>query len=183
MSALLDLSRLPAGSPDVSAERQTIDIFLSPGEFFFGDEDTRIRTVLGSCVAITLWHPRRRIGGMCHYMLPSRGQGRSHQLDGRYCDEAIAMFLRETRGTRTLPGEYEVKVFGGGNMFPHRHHHLLDVGRRNAETGLDLLSRHGFHVKARHLAGSGHRNVVFELWSGDVWMRYTDAAGAHLGEK
>ena len=47
------------------------DVFLLPGEFHFGDQDDRIITLLGSCVAITLWHPEKRIGGMCHYMLPS----------------------------------------------------------------------------------------------------------------
>ncbi|MBL8511280.1 MAG: chemotaxis protein CheD, partial [Betaproteobacteria bacterium] len=51
-----------------------MDIFLQPGEFYFGDADTRIRTLLGSCVSITMWHPTRRIGGMCHYMLPTRGR-------------------------------------------------------------------------------------------------------------
>lgn len=183
MSPALDLSRLPAKSPDVSAARQVIDVFLTPGDFYFGDDYTRIRTVLGSCVAITLWHRTRRIGGMCHFMLPSRGQGRGSQLDGRYCDEAIALFLREMRRTRTAPRDFEVKLFGGGDMFPHRQRHLLDVGRRNAESGLELLIHHGFHVKARHLAGSGHRSVVFELWSGDVWMRHTEPATGKTGER
>src|SRR5439155_18563598 len=43
-----------------------LEIFLQPGEWYFGDADTRIRTLLGSCVAITMWHPRRCLGGMCH---------------------------------------------------------------------------------------------------------------------
>ena len=46
--------------------QSVIEIFLQPGELWFGDEQTRIRTILGSCVAVTLWHPGRRIGGMCH---------------------------------------------------------------------------------------------------------------------
>ena len=41
-----------------------IEIFLHPGEFYFGDRHTRIRTLLGSCVSIILWHPRLLIGGM-----------------------------------------------------------------------------------------------------------------------
>jgi hypothetical protein len=61
-----------------------IDIFLQPGEFYFGDHETRIRTLLGSCVAITMWHPRLRIGGMCHYLLPMhRGRSGKTELDGR----------------------------------------------------------------------------------------------------
>ena len=39
-----------------------IDIFLQPGEYFVGDADYQIRTMLGSCVSMTLWHPGKRIG-------------------------------------------------------------------------------------------------------------------------
>ena len=39
-----------------------IDIFLQPGEYFVGDADYQIRTMLGSCVSMTLWHPCKRVG-------------------------------------------------------------------------------------------------------------------------
>lgn len=70
------------------------EIVLQPGEFFFGQDDTIIRTHLGSCVAITMWHPEQKRGGMCHYMLPSRGHN-DDGLDGRYADEAIQLFINE----------------------------------------------------------------------------------------
>ena len=76
-----------------------LEIFLQPGEFYFGDEKTRIRTLLGSCVAIVLWHPKLRIGGMCHYMLPHSPRERHGQpLDGRYAEDAMHMFMRELGG-------------------------------------------------------------------------------------
>jgi chemotaxis receptor (MCP) glutamine deamidase CheD len=31
------------------------EVFLNPGEFHFGEGTTRISTLLGSCVSITLW--------------------------------------------------------------------------------------------------------------------------------
>jgi chemotaxis protein CheD len=67
-----------------------IEIFLQPGDLYFGDRDNRIRTVLGSCVSLTFWNPNLLVGGMCHYMLPSRSQERRMSgdlpLDGRYAD-------------------------------------------------------------------------------------------------
>ena len=111
------------------AARNTIEIFLQPGEFWFGDRDTRIRTLLGSCVSITMWHPRLRIGGMCHFMLPERG-ARAHAdgLDGRYAGDAIELFLRELR--------------------------------------------------AAHVEGEGHRNLIFDIGSGEVWLRHVAPAAA-----
>ena len=67
------------------------EVFLQPGGFYFGGGRTRISTLLGSCISITLWHPARRIGGMCHFMLPTRGQPAGAPLDGRYADEALAL--------------------------------------------------------------------------------------------
>ena len=86
-----------------------------------GDEDTRIKTLLGSCVSFTLWHPERKIGGMCHYMLPQRPRRNpGDPLDGRYAEDAMQMFMLELRHSRTLPSEYQVKLFGGGIMSTSR---------------------------------------------------------------
>jgi chemotaxis protein CheD len=161
-----------------------LDIFLQPGDFYFGDADTRIRTLLGSCVALTFWHPRLRVGGMCHYMLPTRGGGHHHhdaELDGRYADEAMALFLREFRRLGTQPREYQVKMFGGGNMFPcHRRAGAhSDVSTRNIQAGRHLLHSHGLVARAEHVGGHGHRQVIMDIASGDVWMRH---AVAHDGK-
>ena len=82
-----------------------IEIFLNPGEFYFGDRDVRIRTILGSCVSITLWHPKLLIGGMCHYMLPSRQGRETKRADGKYADEALGLLFEEIRrGGTALEG-------------------------------------------------------------------------------
>lgn len=162
---------------------QAIEIFLQPGEFFFGDSDTRIRTLLGSCVAITLWHARLRIGGMCHYMLPKRRRGAANELDGKYADEAVQLFLREIAGSGTRVEEYEAKLFGGGRMFSAAQRgRFTDVSDQNMEAGRALLSAHGFTVHAEDLGGMGHRQIIFDVASGAVWVRRhtlrTIAAGA-----
>ena len=153
-----------------------IEIFLQPGELWFGDEHTRIRTILGSCVAVTLWHPKRRIGGMCHYMLPGRTRGKGAGQDGRYGDEALDLLVKEMKAARSHPHEYEAKLFGGGHMFKHAFGTVKDRGDqvpdRNIDAGRKLVQRHGFMVKAEQLGGSGHRQVIFDIWSGHVWVRH-----------
>jgi chemotaxis protein CheD len=166
-----------------------IEIFLQPGDFYFGDRDTRIRTLLGSCVSITCWHPKKQIGGMCHYMLPTRGERRGGELDGKYADEAMLMFLREIDAANTEPAEYQVKIFGAGNMFPQvgngecqrctperayqkRLGMCPKVPCRNREVAYHLVQKHGFDLQAEHLGGRGHRQLLFDIWSGDAWMKH-----------
>jgi len=152
-----------------------VEIFLQPGEYYFGDRHTRIRTLLGSCVAITLWHPKLLIGGMCHYLLPARVPVHASALSGKYADEAMYLLLDEIKRANTQPKDYEVKMFGGGDMFPTvRHTSWKHIGSKNAEAGHRLLKRHGLHFAASDLGGVGHRNIFFDVWNGQVWVRKSD---------
>ena len=162
-----------------------IDIFLQPGEYYFGNEDTRVRTLLGSCVSITMWHPTKLIGGMCHFVLPSRVNGGMEQLDGRYGDEAILLLFREARRHKTHPSEYVVKVFGGGKMFNGSKKYLLCVNRpckevihscqnvscRNASQSIALLGKEGITISSHDLGGVSSRNIIFDISNGKVWVR------------
>lgn len=162
--------------PVLKKPTHVVEITLQPGELWFGGENTRIRTILGSCVAVTTWHPGRRIGGMCHYMLPGRVCGAGGAPDGRYGDEALNLLVREMKAARSHPSEYEAKLFGGGHMFKHAFCAVKDCGGqvcdRNIAAGRELVQRHGFMVKAEQLGGNGHRQVMFDIWSGHAWVRY-----------
>jgi|SRR4051794_11918282 chemotaxis protein CheD len=169
-----------------------LDVVLEPGQFHFSTAELRIGTLLGSCVAITMWHPNRRIGGMCHYLLPNRGTGvppsdlsqRSGReaLDGRYGDEAVEMFMRVIEQAGTFPEDYQAKLFGGGDQFPgHEASRAIAVHSRNVDAGLQLLAGYGLSVTAKHVGGSGPRQVVLDLSSGHVWVRHRRilGTGAH----
>lgn len=161
----------------MNATAPILDVFLGPGEFYFGDRDTRIRTLLGSCVAITAWHPRLRIGGMCHYLLPTRNGRRTGKAEGRYADEALELFLGEIEAAGTSPAGYEVKLFGGGDQFPHLDRRgRTSVSERNLEAGRALVARHGFTIRSEDLGGTGFRNLIFDLQTGDVWMRKVETS-------
>lgn len=154
-----------------------LEIFLQPGEWYFGDRDTRLRTLLGSCVAITLWHPVRLLGGMCHFLLPARSQGPFQTLDGRYGDEALLWLLQKAVRHHTQPAEYVVKVFGGGQMFVHSASTTVgNIGPRNVARALELIHSFGFRIASQHVRDVGHRNIIFDVWSGDVWVKHVRPA-------
>ena len=158
--------------------KDLMDIFLQPGELFVGDSSFQIRTILGSCVSMTLWHPKWRLGGMSHFLLPTRaGKADSNALDGRYGDEALAVMFQDLKASGVNPLQCEAKIFGGGNMFPGNRHargqHArgLSVGMRNGEAARELLRLHGIAVVTESLFGIGHRQIVFNVSNGDVWAK------------
>jgi chemotaxis protein CheD len=145
------------------------EVYLRPGEFCFGEGRLRISTLLGSCVSIILWHPVLNHGGMCHYMLPSRQPLRGDlPLNGKYGDEAMALFMRELGRRHTAPAQYRVHAYGGGGMFEGRAASAMDIGRQNIEQAHALLAGYGFTLAHGHLGGFGHRKIVFDVWSGNV---------------
>ena len=159
-----------------------VEVFLNPGEYVVGGASHRIRTVLGSCVSMTLWCARRRVGAMSHFLLATRGAARDlddvrgldlRGLDGRYGDEALRLMLHELERQSVRAPECEAKIFGGGNMFPGQPARggAAAVGRRNGEAARGLLQAHGIAVVSESLFGDGHRQIVFDVASGDVWAR------------
>lgn len=155
-------------------------VHLQPGELHFGEAPATISTLLGSCVAITLWHPRWHIGGMCHYLLPSAGPNPQYHrtgqaFDGRYADQAMAMFLDAIGRAGSRPSEYEARIFGGGDQFdePPVPGTPMDVASRNAAAGMRLLHEHGFWVAQSHVGGRGSRYVSLDLADGRVSIRHT----------
>lgn len=152
---------------------EAVNIYLMPGGFHFGDKNTHIHTVLGSCVSVAVWHPALCIGGMCHFVLPNRRKQNNSPLDGHYADEAIQLILREIGKHNTTPPEYQVKLFGGGNMFrqsPGKS--SINVAEDNIEAARVLLKASNLNIHAEHVGGDGHRRVIFDLSDGSVLVKH-----------
>lgn len=152
----------------------SVEVILQPGDCFVGTGKHVLRTLLGSCVSITLWHPELHVGAMSHFLLPSRGTPMSTAPDGRYGDEAMHLMLRGLQRYGARPEECVAKLFGGANMFPlHADAGAMPVGKKNGEAARALVRSHGIIIASEDLFGSGHRQIVFHVHSGDVWARQT----------
>ncbi|WP_260955959.1 chemotaxis protein CheD [Pseudomonas citri] len=155
----------------------TIEIVLQPGELYFGDRYTRIRTLLGSCVSLVFWHRKLLIGGMCHFMLPTRPRPSINELDGRYGDEAIELMLQQARSYGVSTKEFRIQLFGGGDMFPAMDRQKNNpVGKKNVDAAMQLLQSHGLKYYSAHVNGIGHRNLIFDLWNGQVSIKHIPSA-------
>jgi chemotaxis protein CheD len=151
------------------------EVYLRPGDFCFGEGRLRISTLLGSCISIVLWHPLLAHGGMCHYMLPDRKQSRCNlPPDGKYGEEAMELFMLELKKRRTLPAQYQVNIYGGGNMFDESASTGMEIGKQNIEKAYSLLDERGFTVTREHLGSFGHRKIEFDVWTGEVRLIHVD---------
>jgi chemotaxis protein CheD len=146
-------------------------VMLMPGQMHFGGDASSVRTLLGSCVAVTLWHPGKRIGGMCHYLLPSRTRRSGEVLEGKYGDEALEAMVARLRLARTDPGEYEAHLYGGADTMPEVTGVKFNIGERNIEQGWTLIDRYGFQLQGVDVGEDVPRTVTLNCADGSVDMR------------
>ena len=67
--------------------------FLFPSTLYVSKEPLAIQTILGSCIAVCLFDPTLKYGGMNHYMVPLwNGQGLESP---RYGNIAIDMLINK----------------------------------------------------------------------------------------
>ncbi len=146
-------------------------LVLMPGQMYFGGRASALRTLLGSCVAITLWHPARKIGGMCHFLLPKRERRAGAPLDGRYGDESVEAMMTMLRLTDTDPADYHAHLYGGADTMPEGGTLRFNVGERNIEQGWSLIDHFGFQLQGVDVGEDIPRTVNLTLATGQVDMR------------
>ncbi|MBL4783217.1 MAG: chemotaxis protein CheD [Porticoccaceae bacterium] len=145
------------------------EIFLHPGEYFFSSGGERIGTLLGSCIAICLWHPILHIGGMCHFVLPSQHKKSMTGLNGRYADEAMAMFVASVAKHNTELKQYRASIYGGANVVASLVKKDEDtIGERNAAAAMELLMAKRVTIGIVDVGESWPRRIAFDVASGEV---------------
>ena len=121
-----------------------------------------LSAVLGSCIGLTLWHPRLRAAAMGHIVL-SNSAGRK-ATPGKFADTAL-MHMIELLGEMGINASgLQAKVVGGASMFGGGG--PLQTGADNEESVLAQLAAANIKVVARHLGGKKGRRVNFDCETG-----------------
>lgn len=146
--------------------------FLNPGDWGVGSVGDVFGTLLGSCVALVLWHPMMRTGAICHYVLPSRDERLpAGALDGRYGADAFVLMERALATRGVAISQCQTKLFGGARVYDVEGHRI-DVGARNIACARGYLASRNLALTAENVGGVGWRRLSFDAGTGEVWMRF-----------
>lgn len=158
------------------------ELFVQPGESHLVRGRAILRTLLGSCVGVTFWHPGLEIGALCHPMLPHcSGQAADQPVHARrrYVDFAISDLASQLLALGARPEETEVKLFGGADvLLGGSSAGRRTVGSLNGEAALRCLRSEGFRVAASRLGGVSGLHLTFLTETGEVQVRRLAPAGA-----
>jgi chemotaxis protein CheD len=145
-------------------------IFLKPGEICISREPAVVSTILGSCIAVTMFNERLKVGGICHALLPERLSS-GNADDCRYVDSSILYMLKylETMGIKRH--EVEIKLLGGADVLDIMDEKGPSVGRQNIEKALEMMDTQKLTIARSDVGGKTGRNIRFYTHTGDVLLK------------
>lgn len=127
---------------------------------------------LGSCLAITIYDPHMKIGGLAHVMLPEPDLVRNQSNPAKFATTAIKELIQALEKKGCSRNRMVSKLVGGANMFSK----LLNsgktsysnIGQRNIQQAKQELGNLGIPVIAEDTGADYGRSVEFLVSSGTV---------------
>lgn len=126
------------------------------GDYAVSDDPERmLTTVLGSCVAVCMFDPKARVGGMNHFLLPGGGFNSSTAKScGLNMMELLINGLLKSGARRA---NFQAKLFGGAHMIDG----LTNIGSENAKFAREFLNYENIPIIGESLGGNRARRVRF----------------------
>lgn len=143
-------------------------VVVGIGDCKVTDEPVEMVTyALGSCIAVVIWDPVARVGGLLHFMLPESAvdrdtQGRANPY--RYADTGTPLLFRAAYEKGAEKRRLVVRLAGGANVVDAGA--VFNIGRRNYAAVRKILWKAGVLVHGEDVGGAVSRTVRLEVATG-----------------
>ena len=147
-----------------------VQFFLKPGYVMVNREPTLVRTVLGNCVAVTIFDRARRFGGMHQFVFPVAD--RPENATPQYGNVGIPALLRlmdELGGRRD---NLIAQIIGGGASDQYADDGL---GARNVSLARRVLEKYRVPVVSEDVGGMLGRKVVYHTGTNETAIFRADS--------
>jgi chemotaxis protein CheD len=144
--------------------KATDEVAVGMGQAIYACDPTRLTTILGSCVAVTLYSHRRRAGMLSHVVLP-QAKGNS-DYPGKFADTALPHMLSTLRSHGIGSTELSAKLVGGACMFGNGQ--FAQIGNANVQAVTQALEAAKIPIVGREVQGNSGRRMCFDLATGSI---------------
>jgi len=126
---------------------------------------------LGSCIAVVIYDPTVKVGGMLHYMLPesSMDPEKAKRIPAMFADTGIPTLFKQSYQYGATKKNLTVKVVGGAQIMDENG--VFNIGKRNYLALRKLFWKNNVMVTAEHVGGNVNRTVRLELTTGRVILK------------
>jgi len=133
--------------------------------------DFIITYALGSCIAIVVYDPIVKVGGMLHYMLPdsSIDKERVRQTPAKFADTGIPVLFRACYELGAAKKRMTVVMVGGASILTDAQN--FRIGHRNIIAARRIFWRNNIFISNEDVGGKVSRSVRLEMATGktEIW--------------
>jgi len=151
-------------------KRPVNQVSIGIGDYFASSQDVVIHTVLGSCVAVCLYDPENKIGGMNHILMPSNPDINKYDASARYGINAMELLINAIMRLGGNRKKMVAKTFGGANLLMAVSQENA-VGARNVGFVVNFLRAEKIKILSRDFGGHDSRKIFFHIATGDVFLK------------
>ena len=133
--------------------------YVHPGQLVVSAAPGVLTTILGSCVAVCLHDPKLRIGGLNHFLLPTKcGPG---DVAGRYAPSAIEELLERMLECGSRQTRLVAQIVGGASVLAAFGEAKEHLGLKNVAAAREALASYGIPIIGADTGGTRGRKLVF----------------------
>ena len=152
-----------------------VNVYLKPGEVIISRHPIRISTILGSCVAVTMYSPATGSGAICHAIFPhlANQDNRLH-----FVDPAIR-YIYSKMTDYGGKADMIVKLFGGAQVLSGSDYGdaRRSIGEMNVLQARKTLKELDIPIAKEDVGGGRGRKLVFSIQTGEVLLRRLGITG------
>jgi chemotaxis protein CheD len=131
--------------------------------------DVLMTVGLGSCVAIALYDPQVKVGGLAHVLLPSPALTRKDSNPAKFPQTALPQLLELMGQHGASARRITARLVGGASMFAGlAQPGTIQMGERNVVATRQVLSETGLPLVAEAVGGDFGRTVRLHVADGRV---------------
>ena len=132
---------------------------------------TLVTYALGSCIAVMLHDPARKVAGMIHYMLPQAATApdKAKVKPAMFADTGIPLLFQSMYAQGCDKRDLVVKVAGGAALMSMTD--IFEIGKRNHLILRKMLWKAGVSIAAEDVGGSVFRTARLSVGTGRLTIK------------
>lgn len=147
-------------------EYKSITVDISDIQISNGPQDLLVTYALGSCIAVIVYDPVAKVGGMIHYMLPlsSTSPEKAEKKPAMFADTGVPLLFEKMYKLGAKKENMIVKVAGGGKLYDDNG--TFDIGKRNYTVLRKIFWKNNVIIQAEDVGGAKSRTARLYIDTG-----------------
>ena len=141
--------------------------------------DSMITYALGSCIAVAVYDPAAKVGGLLHYMLPDStlDAAKAKETPAMFADTGIPLLFKSCYKLGADKKRMVVKVAGGASILDESN--FFRIGQKNIMAMRKLFWSNNVLIDAEDTGKNFNRTVRIDLGTGKFYIK---RAGGQMEE-